>query len=166
MILITTILKLSIAGTALSSHPPQNARLLASIATIMQTQGGQCPVERPDGRRLVSRFVGSPGYALIRSTLGLPSADSGAVRSVTGQANGAVCKSVFAAVSDSLSDHGRGQYLYSIFQVGNLYYVPMSLKRAKPSLTPGASNTITIHTGFTPVYVVDSNYRVVAKVAM
>lgn len=159
------MLAISLTGSLLSVRGATPAGSSDMSDSLHARYGVQCSREVPDARRIVASFVSLPEFARSRRQYGIPTAQPEDVRAVTDSADAPVCEAVLAAVRDARVNHSLAGTHYSIFQVGKLYYVAPWLNRPKSGPIPG-TGLVHIETGWTSVYIVDQNFRVVASLAM
>lgn len=164
MSLISSVVTISFAAAVMAGQGMARTAPVGNGAVI-GVQAGACPFGTPETHAIVARFLSAPGYAHSRNAHGIPVLDTNDIHEVSGPSAGHVCSSIFKSVSDSLLDHGRGHYSYSILQAGNLYFLVFQPKRHTRA-SSAQQNGAWVQTGFVPLYVVDDTFRIIATAAM
>jgi hypothetical protein len=122
----------------------------------------QCTGESETGRRLVMEYA--TRYTPPRPAE-VPVVAADQVRPLTGAGDAAVCArlhDVFWAQWRN-PDEPKPEWHWTFYEVGDLYYVVAD--RVTPSVTPNADGTLNISLHWSPIFVVDRGYRVVASIA-
>jgi hypothetical protein len=120
-----------------------------------------CPLETGDARLAVNRLVASADWSDVRQRLGLPSAAPAEIRRLTdaGDANACLRLSQFVNSMNAEPDW-RSRWTVTYFQAAGLYYAVLT-----PVPLPPVPGKITVDLRFTPVYVLNAQFSLVAGMA-
>lgn len=116
--------------------------------------GQACPLEVPATRVLVERFLTRPAHEVSRQETGLTGADPGSIRLLLSGIDDFVCQQLNATVGSSTGQ--SGQWRWSYYTVGGRLVVAMQYVNE-----PGIRRV-----GFVPIYVYDTNLRLLGAYAM
>jgi hypothetical protein len=139
--------------------------LLASGAVLLfgpSAARAQCRTETEISRRLVVTYATQSTSA---RPAGVPVVSADRVRLLTDPDSGGVCAQLFAVFRAQWRDPDdpRADWHWSYYQVGDQYYVVAH--RTAPPATRNADGTFNISLNWSPLFVVDRNYRVIASIA-
>ena len=122
-----------------------------------------CPVATQAGTRVVSRLLSSPEYADTRQRHGLP--QSSTTRTLNDAQDATACNRIyqFLATKTTQTDW-RAKWNPSFYAAGGYYYVVLAPKPVDaPPPPPG---TARFDLRWKPVYVLDSQFALVASLGM
>lgn len=109
---------------------------------------GVCPLDIPRGETKVRRFLVDSAYGVLRDSVGLSASDTAGLRLLTDATDASTC----ASIAQRLPPDSTLSEAY--YQAGGKFLIPTA--RSRPSRI----------SGFTPMAVLDSSYRVLFVVAM
>jgi hypothetical protein len=138
--------------------------LLASGALLFASRpaGAQCTTETEIGRRLVLTYATQSTSARPAA---VPVVSAGRVRLLTDPDDGGVCAQLFTVFRAQWRDPDapRADWHWSYYEVGDQYYVVAH--RTTPPANRNADGTFNISLNWSPLFVVDRSYRIVASIA-
>lgn len=131
-------------------------------AGISREVAAQCTGETETGRRLVLEYA--TRYTNARPA-GVPVVTADRVRALTDPADGAVCQQLFYVFWGQWNnpEEAKPGWHWTYYQVGDLYYVVAH--RLAPPVSRNADGTFNITLGWTPIFVIDRSYTLIASVA-
>ena len=106
-------------------------------------EAGMCPLDIPRGEAKVRRFLVDSAYGVLRDSVGLSASDSAGLRLLTDPTDAGTCANIAQRLP---ADSTLAEAYY---QVGGRFLVPTAY------IGP------TRISGFTPMAVLDSSYRVI-----
>lgn len=124
-----------------------------------------CPPETAASRRIAEHYAASPAFASTRANAGVPSALPADVRLLSGTADAETCKSIRRWASSHRNDNSSHPVRYSptFYQVGELYYVVFTREPEHRTPRPGR---VVVRLGWSSLYILDSEFKLVSSAAM
>jgi len=121
---------------------------------------GTCKGETASGRRIVNRFLDPTTTNQFREKHHVKAAPGEKIKGLHGAENSTTCERLLAVVLTQLSSHELHGFVPSFFQSGDQYFVVLT----RPD--QDNPNPRKLRTGFVPLYVIDSGFKLVTSVAM
>lgn len=139
--------------------------VLASAAAILVAPAAaraQCTSETETGRRLVMEYATQSTPA---RPAGVPVVPADQVRPLTGAGDAAVCARLYDVFWAQWRnpDEPKPEWRWTFYQVGDQYYVVAH--RVTLPVSRNADGTFNISFNWSPIFVVDRDYRIVASIA-
>lgn len=150
-------------GTLMDAH--RKVALFACGVMLLITStaaGAQCTAETEVGRRLVVTYA---THNTDARPAGVPVVSADRVRVLTDPADSGVCSRLFGVFWAQWQnpDEPKPGWHWTYYQVGDHYYVVAH--RTTPPVTQNVDGTLSISLNWSPIFVVDGSYRVVASIA-
>lgn len=145
-----------------------NRRSLMLACAALIAAGGpssaraQCTNESETGRRLVLAYATQ--YTNARPA-GVPVVSSAQVRPLTNPTDSAVCQQLFYVwwAQWQNPEEPKPGWHWTYYKVGDLYYVVVH--KTTPAVTQNADGTVSVSLSWTPIFILDANYSLIASVA-
>jgi hypothetical protein len=124
--------------------------------------GAQCTAETETGRRLVLNYATRTTNA--RPT-GVPVVSATEIRALTNPGDSAVCQRLFDVwwAQWNHPEEPKPGWAWTYYRVGTLYYV-VAHKTTEP-VSRNPDGTFNISLNWSPIFVLDESYRLVATIA-
>lgn len=124
--------------------------------------GAQCTPETETGRRLVLSYATQPTN--VRPS-GVPVVTADQVRPLTNPGDSAVCQQLFNVwwAQWNNPEEAKPEWTWAYYQVGALYYV-VAHKTTSP-VQRNADGTINLSLNWSPLFIINGNYQIVATIA-
>ena len=143
-------------------------RLLLATAAILALVGpprdatAQCTAETETGRRLVLEYA--TRYTNARHT-SVPVVTAEQVRLLASPNDSAVCQQLFSVFWGQWQnpEEAKPDWHWTYYQVGDLYYVVAH--RVTPPVSQNADGTFNVSFSWSPIFIIDRSYRVIASIA-
>jgi hypothetical protein len=135
----------------------------AALAAATPSQAAaQCPAETEIGRQLVLDFATKPTRA---RPAGIPVVSATQVRLLTNAGDSGVCSQLFNVFWAQWQnpDEPKPNWRWAFYQVGDLYYV--IAHRTTPPVRRNLDGTLNVSLSWSPLYVIDRGYHVLASFA-
>lgn len=139
--------------------------LIACASLVLFDPAGaraQCTAETETGRRLVVNFATQ--YTNARPT-GVPVVAVSQIRALANPGDSEVCQQLFSVwwAQWNNPDEPKPDWAWTYYQVGNLYYV-IAHKTAEP-VSRNPDGTFNISLNWSPLFIIDPGYQLVATMA-
>jgi hypothetical protein len=124
--------------------------------------GAQCTAETETGRRLVLNYATQATNARPPA---VPVVSASQVRALTNPGDSAVCQQLFYVWWGQWNEPGEAKpgWAWTYYQVGSQYYVVAHKTAAPVSQNP--DGTLNISLNWSPIFVLDGSYQLVATIA-
>jgi hypothetical protein len=132
--------------------------LLGDVASL----GAQCTDETEIGRRLVLAYATQHTES---RPLGVPVVTSDQVRPLANPGDSGVCQRLFNVwwAQWQNPEEGKSDWTWTYYQVGTLYYVVAH--KTTPPVRRNPDGTFNISLNWTPIFIIDRNYQLLATLA-
>jgi hypothetical protein len=122
----------------------------------------QCTSETEASHRVVYDYATKAGP--VRRP-GVPVVTADRIRLLTNASDAAVCQQLFTVFWAQWQnpEEAKPDWHWTYYQVGDLYYV--FAHKTTPPVTRNPDGTLKVRLNWSPLYVIDGNYQVVAAIA-
>jgi hypothetical protein len=134
------------------------------LLVVHPTVGAQCTGETEDSRQGVYTFATGAEAGAWRPA-GVPVVTADQVRLLTNASDAAICQQLFDVILPLWRnpEEAKAGWHWAYYRVGDLYYV--FVHRTMEPFPRNPDGTFNVSLGWTPLFLLDRNYQLVATIA-